>query len=747
MPEHAVPAPQKRTKLLAILVVIVLIAGALSVAVFIILSAPPAPRHTGPPSASFNVTQTLMRVDVDAGSSSDPDGDISSYRWDWQDDGTFDETNPSPTATHTYPSPGMYTIRLQVADAQGNVSNATRKVSVARSTLDYVFDRFFEGPLGEWRDYRSAPYNEHPVGAECLNASSITNGVCTPSLSNVPDVASYPYTVWGPFPFAGRLDYTDPNNDPMINAPYRMRVTGVNVTGYSRSEPVFLPVLDYAQPSGGRLDFDWRAQFLDTPLAARRSSEGCPAGAVDGYMMWSDLVLTMDLPQSRRIFGVDGANAAQAQAWWDANIDPTCTGQGPVESALFQWFARVDSTKYDIWNAYEWYLDQRYVRMVAIVDPDGTTHVTIGHLAWGTMNLLARMFYWGNESYLVNYLDSRLAAGWLGMEPYSWFESFAFAGSLGPDTFDFSLNAVIPYHFRHLSLPGPDGYLNRVGDIPVWAWGPMLHDYLNDYGGNLESELDRYPGAGDLHGTPGGVAYNRSLPRYWVPSRWDLREGETWHFQFPTGNIVYFDPNLSPIPSNPVSNDHVKVSAPIKLYNTRPTGFGDWDPLAKTLDVFGPLETGAPSGNPGSDGIPGTFDDEYVDEPWPAIYLAPVSAATYTLSADLDGWAGRDGTRNPTLTVGAGDTVTVSIDWVNSLHNWALYPAGTPPEQVAHGSPSAIVRTSDVSTSSRKATLTFSLAQPETYEYYCEYHAFLMHGQIMVLASSSGSLSTVLGQA
>jgi len=104
---------------------------------------------------------------------------------------------------------------------------------------------------------------------------------------------------------------------------------------------------------------------------------------------------------------------------------------------------------------------------------------------------------------------------------------------------------------------------------------------------------------------------------------------------------------------------------------------------------------------------------------------------SYTLYADLSGWRDDAGTRNPTLRVTTGENVTVTIEYVNSLHNWAVYPGGTAPSDVGPGDPDAIVRSSDVWSGNQTDSVTFSLPDG-TYEYVCEYHPFSMHGRIIV---------------
>lgn len=580
------------------------------------------------PVASFVVTRNLMAVRADASASLSPGGSIVDYTWTWRD-GTSESTGTTPMGLHTYSIPGKYTITLRVIDDAGAPAMAEREVTVNTTTIDWTFYDFFNISFRDWWNYRIGHYNEHPVGAECFSSSGIANGICSPSQPDVPDVASYPYTHWSPLPTA-RFNYAHPSNNPYIYAPYRVRVAGLQAPGFNLSEPVFLPVLNYGQPIGDRLDFSWSMQFLDTPTTDALGRAGCPISsfALDGYHIRSQIALTMDLQQSRRMFNVQGTDAAAAQRWWASNTDPSCSGQGPAEAALENWFSdmggrRYVAGKYDIYNSYEWYWDPVYTDMHATVDADGTTHVFIDNVAWGTGVLLARMFYWGNTSYNNYYLDSTKARGWAGMELLGWFEDFSFTGSLMRTGFNFDLSTVVTYHFVQEALPGPDGFLNQVDDVPVWTWRPILQDYLNDYGGHLNSELDRYPGVTDVHSTPGASNYDKSLPQDYVPLRWDLPAGQTWHFQFPRGNVVFYNPNLTRIPANPASNDHIRVTAPVKLASTEPDAYGTWNPRAFTWDVVGPAVTGGPAGGPGPDGIPGTADDEYALESWGAISFIP----------------------------------------------------------------------------------------------------------------------------
>jgi hypothetical protein len=503
-------------------------------------------------------------------------------------------------------------------------------VEPAAASIAYEYFDFFNVPYGEWWDYRTAVYGDLPMNAECFSAAGIANGICTPNDANLRDIPSAPYTNWYPLP--GAIFPSNPNANPLIYAPYRFRATGVDVPGYSLSDPVFLPVLNPGAAPGSRLEFDWRMQYLDTASANALEAAGCPvsAGVLDGFQIRSQVQLTLDLQESRRIFNVVGADAAAAQSWWNSNTVSSCFGQGAAEDALEAWFVSLGGSasvvgKYDIYNSFEWYYQPFYTQVSATVDAEGTTRVAIDHVAWGTDVVMSRIFYWGTTSYAQNYLDSTRAAGWWGME-LAWFEDLSFAGSLAGTDFDFSLASVMQYHFQQLAAPGANGLFDQTDDIPYWTWGPILTDYTNDASArHLLSELDRYPSPtyAYVHSTPGSRQYGVSLPYDYAPIRWDLDTAESWTFRFPTADVVFYNPNLTPIGADPTLGQFVEIAAPLEFLRTNPAALGTYDALTATWSVVGPTSTGGPAGSPGADGIPGTADDQYALDSWGAILFVP----------------------------------------------------------------------------------------------------------------------------
>ncbi len=80
------------------------------------------------PVASFTLSANNLAVTVDGSSSSDADGSIASFDWDFGDGAQATGATPAP---HTYAAAGMKTIRLTVTDDQGATSALTRTISVA----------------------------------------------------------------------------------------------------------------------------------------------------------------------------------------------------------------------------------------------------------------------------------------------------------------------------------------------------------------------------------------------------------------------------------------------------------------------------------------------------------------------------------------------------------------------------------------------------------------------------------------
>ena len=87
------------------------------------------------PTASYTVASNSTLTVNFTSNSSDSDGSIVSYAWDFDDGQTSTEENPS----HTYSSGGTYTVDLVVTD-DGGLTNSTSSVVTVESAPDEIDD-------------------------------------------------------------------------------------------------------------------------------------------------------------------------------------------------------------------------------------------------------------------------------------------------------------------------------------------------------------------------------------------------------------------------------------------------------------------------------------------------------------------------------------------------------------------------------------------------------------------------------
>jgi hypothetical protein len=71
-----------------------------------------------------------QEISFDASASQDPDGTITLYEWDWDNDGVYDESQSSPTTTHSWTSPGSYPLTVRVTDDDTGTATVTKTVEV-----------------------------------------------------------------------------------------------------------------------------------------------------------------------------------------------------------------------------------------------------------------------------------------------------------------------------------------------------------------------------------------------------------------------------------------------------------------------------------------------------------------------------------------------------------------------------------------------------------------------------------------
>ena len=123
------------------------------------------------PSADFSYSPSEPQPDeeikFDATLSSDPDGSIATYKWDWENDGSFDAVTSSATGTHSYPEEGIYTVKLKVIDDEGGTDSVIKEINIARNTVEgESIEVEFNGPAHDcgWLRGIKLKYSEVTAG-------------------------------------------------------------------------------------------------------------------------------------------------------------------------------------------------------------------------------------------------------------------------------------------------------------------------------------------------------------------------------------------------------------------------------------------------------------------------------------------------------------------------------------------------------------------------------------------------------
>jgi PKD repeat protein len=97
------------------------------------------------PVADAAATIHGFDLEVDGRGSSDPDGPLASYGWNFGDGAT----GTGAQATHTYAAPGTYTVTLTVTDSDGATAQDTVQVE-ATAPAEFAVDDFARSATGAW---------------------------------------------------------------------------------------------------------------------------------------------------------------------------------------------------------------------------------------------------------------------------------------------------------------------------------------------------------------------------------------------------------------------------------------------------------------------------------------------------------------------------------------------------------------------------------------------------------------------
>ncbi len=131
-----------------------------------------------PPVASFTVGVNGLTISVDGSASSDQNGTIASYAWNFGDG----KTATGATASHAYTAAGTYTVTLTVTDNQGATNSTSQSVTVsAGSGTTLAQDTFQRTVSGGWGSAQT--------GGAWTGSGSATQYAVSGGTGNIADAA------------------------------------------------------------------------------------------------------------------------------------------------------------------------------------------------------------------------------------------------------------------------------------------------------------------------------------------------------------------------------------------------------------------------------------------------------------------------------------------------------------------------------------------------------------------------------
>ena len=97
------------------------------------------PLGNQPPVANFTYITDELSVTFNATSSYDPDGNISTWDWEFGDN----HTGTGQTVTHNYPASGTYNVILVVVDDDGDFDYIIKEITVEKLQRAFIFGEIF----------------------------------------------------------------------------------------------------------------------------------------------------------------------------------------------------------------------------------------------------------------------------------------------------------------------------------------------------------------------------------------------------------------------------------------------------------------------------------------------------------------------------------------------------------------------------------------------------------------------------
>ncbi|UDY35504.1 PKD domain-containing protein [Dermatobacter hominis] len=252
------------------------------------------------PTATFTSSTTNLTANFDATGSTDPDGTIQSYAWDFGDG----QQGSGATASHTYAAPGPYTVKLTVIDDRSGQATHTEGITV------------------------QAPPNVAPTASFTSGHTDLTANFDA-TLSSDPDGTIVSYS-WDFGDSTGSASVA-PNHTYATGGTYSVTLTVTDDDGATHS--VTHPVTVTNPPPANispTASFTSSTSFLSAQVNGGGSSD--PDGSVVSYSWnWGDGATTTGATSSHT-YAIAGTYTVTLTVTDDDGATGTITGQVTVNA-------------------------------------------------------------------------------------------------------------------------------------------------------------------------------------------------------------------------------------------------------------------------------------------------------------------------------------------------------------------------------------------------------------------------------
>jgi PKD domain len=490
----------------------------------------------------------------------DPDGYIVGYSWMWGDGTPPTPLSTSPSANHTYPAPGFYTVRLQVTDNKGlsSFTYANINISVPEPiipTIETTIYDMFEQPWGDWWTWRYPAYR---------NSIVLSNASGQSTMLYNPDTRG---------------------SQGIIYAPYRMNVSAFGLANLNALNPEFMPALTNSS-SGDRsaevniyfeyLDQQWWDSYWVPTWSGNvnwPTSDVMAMQKADGYSLGVVYTVKMNRAAAESWLGMP--STVDPALWWANNSES-------YRSAWLNWLMNEGNNRLDIWAAYEWPLTDLGTMMDLDMSFDGTVTLSIGHLSWGFEILMTR---WLSE------------AGICSHEP--WYEDFVLDAHYDDQMAQWvSFDACCQYSLHAVRA-------NETANGSAWVWDPNAIDYMASAWTGHPSRYDPYEIKTYTSWNAGDPMFGREVRYECTPTWFDLGDNSRLTFVLPQGNDVIGYVGTG-VPSDAIvriirygdfsAYNNITLHGEMSLgyfVTSNSSGGPDlnkmYDPVSKVLTIWGPM--------------------------------------------------------------------------------------------------------------------------------------------------------------